>query len=69
MHVPDSAVLFPQDHETATSQIATEMVHGATMIATIAEETATGIVMTTGTAEIMTETAETTTEEVSSPAS
>lgn len=50
-----------QDHGTGTSPIVTEMVHDGITIATMEEETATGIATTIGTAgtAMMTETAET----------
>lgn len=44
-----------QDHGTVMSLIVTETGHGGTMTAMRAEETATGIAMTTGIAGIMTE--------------
>lgn len=46
---------FIQDHGTVTSRIVTEMAHGETTTAMTEEETATGIDMMTGTAETTTE--------------
>lgn len=57
MDLPEEMMPLERDLETVMSQIVTEMVHGGTMTVMTVEETATGIAM-------MTETAETTIEEV-----